>query len=373
MAAAVSDAKRFGSGWISGALSVTLGALGLGGVFCFLYPEILTTPEVRNAIPLPHLRALLHFVLVAAYVLGLTSIILRRSKLLGGAGLALATAAVLLGGSTIPGRAVQQGNFVGLDWFLLNLFFLALLFVPLERVFARLKEQGIFRPGWRTDLAHFFASHLLVQVSVFLTLAPARIFFQWAINANLQHAVARLPGVVQFAAILFVADFFEYWVHRFEHKSPFLWRFHAVHHSCEHMDWLAGSRLHLGDILLVRGVTFIPLYLLGFADGPIFVYLVFVSFHAIFIHANVGLRFGWLDWVIATPRFHHWHHSAEAQAIDKNFAVHLPLLDRVFGTLLLPADGAWPSSYGIAGSPIPENFFVHAAYPFAPSRFTKKP
>ena len=351
---------------------MTLGALGVGGVFCFLYPEILTTPEVRNAIPLPYLRALLHFVLVSAFVLGLTSIVLRHSKLLGGAGLGLAMLAVLLGGSTVPGRDVRQSSYLGLDWFLLNLFFLALIFVPMERVFARLKEQGIFRRGWRTDLAHFFASHLLVQVSIFLTLAPARVFFQWAVNADLQRVVAAQPVWLQFFEILLVADFFEYWVHRFEHKLPFLWRFHAVHHSCEHMDWLAGSRLHLVDILVVRAVTFVPLYVLGFADGPIFAYLVFVSFHAIFIHANVGFRFGWLDQVIATPRFHHWHHSAEAHAIDKNFAVHLPLLDRLFGTLLLPRDGSWPATYGIAGNPIPESFLVHTAYPFAPSRFEKK-
>ncbi len=371
-AASSSVARHIGSGWLSGVLSVTLGALGLGGVFCFLYPEILTTPEVRNAIPLPYLRALLHLVLVSAFVLGLTSIVLRHSKLMGGAGLALATLAVLLGGSTIPGRDVHQQNYLGLDWFLLNLFFLALLFVPMERVFARLREQGVFRPGWRTDLAHFFVSHLLVQVSVFLTLAPARVFFQWAVNAQLQALVAAQPAWLQFIEILFVADFFEYWIHRFEHKRPFLWRFHAVHHSCEHMDWLAGSRLHLGDIVLVRAMTFVPLYVLGFAEAPIFAYLVFVSFHAVFIHANVGFRFGWLEHVIATPRFHHWHHSAEEQAIDKNFAVHLPLLDRLFGTLLMPRDGSWPASYGIAGNPIPQNFFVHTAYPFAPARFTRK-
>jgi lathosterol oxidase len=160
-------------------------------------------------------------------------------------------------------------------------------------------------------------------------------------------------------------------MHRLEHTVPFLWRFHAVHHSCEKMDWLAASRLHLVDIVVIRAVTFIPLYVLGFANGPIFAYLVFVSFHAIFIHANVNFRFGWLDWVIATPRFHHWHHSAQEEAIDKNFAVHLPMLDKLFGSLHLPR-GEWPASYGIAGNPVPESFFVHAVYPFAPKRFEQK-
>jgi len=365
------EPRHIGSGWISGVLSVILGAMGLAGVFCFLFPEILTTPEVRDAVPLEYLRSLLHLVLVAAFVLGFASAVLRRNKLLGGTGLALATLAVLLGGSTIPGRAVEQSNYLGMDWFLLNLLFLALIFVPMERLFARLKEQGVFRPGWRTDLAHFFLSHLTVQVSVFLTLTPARVFFTWAVNADLQRWVAAQPVWLQFLEILVVSDFCEYWMHRFEHTVPFLWRFHAIHHSCERMDWLAASRLHLVDIVVIRAVTFIPLYVLGFANGPIFAYLVFVSFHAIFIHANVNFRFGWLDWVIATPRFHHWHHSAQFEAIDKNFAVHLPLLDKLFGSLHLPRQ-EWPATYGIAGNPVPENFFVHAVYPFAPRRFRRK-
>ena len=146
---------------------------------------------------------------------------------------------------------------------------------------------------------------------------------------------------------------------------------HAIHHSCERLDWLASARLHLGDIVVTRAVTFIPLFLLGFANGAIFAYLVFVSFHAIFIHANVNFRFGWLDWVIATPRFHHWHHGAAPEAVDKNFAVHLPVLDLVFGTLLLPK-GRWPESYGIAGNPVPENYFTHAVYPLMPGRFHAK-
>jgi len=365
------DDRRFGTGWISGVLSTTLGILALGGVLCFLFPETLTSPHVRE-IPLVYLRGLLHVVLVAAFVLGFVSIVLWRNRILGATGLALATVAVLLGGSSVPERAVRQGVYLGLDWFLLSLFFLALVFVPMERVFARLKDQGIFRPGWRTDLAHFFVSHLLVQVSVFLTLAPARVFFQWAVNADLQRAVAAQPGWLQFVAILVVSDFAEYWIHRLDHRLRFLWHFHAIHHSSERMDWLAGSRLHLVDIAVVRAVTFVPLYILGFSGGPILAYLVFVSFHAIFIHANVGFRFGWLDHVIATPRFHHWHHAAEKRAIDKNFAVHLPVIDRIFGTLLLPPGDEWPASYGIAGNPVPESYPAHVAYPFAPARFARR-
>jgi lathosterol oxidase len=104
----------------------------------------------------------------------------------------------------------------------------------------------------------------------------------------------------------------------------------------------------------------VPVFLLGFAQSALYAYLVFVSFHAVFIHANVRFRFGWLDRVIATPRGHHWHHAVTPT--DKNFAVHLPVLDRLFGTQHLPGD-AWPETYGIAGDPVPESWAGQLVYP----------
>lgn len=127
--------------------------------------------------------------------------------------------------------------------------------------------------------------------------------------------------------------------------------------------WLAGSRLHLVDVVITRGFTFVPIALLGFADGPVYAYLVFVSFHAVFIHANVRFRFGGIeDWIV-TPRFHHWHHSAQAEALDKNFAVHLPWIDRLFGTFHCPAD-RWPERYGLSGERIPDSYWRHLTEPF---------
>jgi fatty acid hydroxylase family protein len=72
----------------------------------------------------------------------------------------------------------------------------------------------------------------------------------------------------------------------------------------------------------------VPLYLLGFSPPALYAYLIFLSFHAVFIHANVRSRFRAVEWLVVTPRFHHWHHAAAPEAVDRNFAVHLPLLDR---------------------------------------------
>jgi lathosterol oxidase len=271
--------------------------------------------------------------------------------------------AAFLGGSgVVVDDEFTQGPFLGLDWFLLNLIVYTLIFVPLERLFARLPEQGVFRPGWRTDLTYFFVSSLLIQLLTIVTLRPAMIFFDWAVLPSVQGIVRALPTVLQFFLLLLVADFTQYWVHRAFHAIPLLWRFHAVHHSAEQMDWLAGSRLHLVDIAVTRGLTYVPIYLLGFGDGPLFAYLVVVSAQATFIHANIRFDFGWVKWLVATPQFHHWHHAAEREAIDKNFAVHLPMLDWLFGTMYLP--GRWPKAYGIeGGSRVPDGFFKQLFWP----------
>jgi lathosterol oxidase len=326
---------------VSGVLSAALGLIGLGAVICFHFPDILTTPEARALYPVPYIRALLHLVLVAAFVLGIISLTLRQNKALGTVGVVATLAAALLGGSRVAvEEELRTGPFLGLDWFLLNLIVYSLVFIPLERLFARLPEQGIFRSGWRTDLTYFFVSALFVQVTTLLTLKPAMVFFDWAALPQVQQTVRAWPALVQFAVLLVVADLTQYWVHRLFHSVPVLWRFHAIHHSAEHMDWLAGSRLHLVDVAVTRGLTYVPIYVLGFAEGPLFAYLVVVSAQATFIHANVRFEFGPLKWFVATPQFHHWHHASEHEAVDKNFAVHLPVIDAVFGTMHLPA--RWP-------------------------------
>ena len=344
-------------------LSAACGLIGLGAVLCFHFPEFFTTPEARALYPIPYIRALLHLFLVAAFILGVISLSLRTNKALGTVGVVSTLIAALLGGSgVVVDDEFTQGPFLGLDWFLLNLIVYTLIFVPLERLFVRLPEQGVFRPGWRTDLTYFFVSSLLIQLLTIVTLRPAMIFFDWAVLPGVQGIVRALPSVLQFLSLLLMADFTQYWVHRAFHAIPLLWRFHAVHHSAEQMDWLAGSRLHLVDIAVTRGLTYVPIYLFGFGDGPLFAYLVVVSAQATFIHANVRFDFGWVKWLVATPQFHHWHHAAEREAIDKNFAVHLPMLDWLFGTMYLP--GRWPKAYGIeGGSRVPDGFFKQLFWP----------
>ena len=348
-----------GDGRLSGALSLGLGVLSLFAVLCFRFPELLTTPELRAVYPLAWLRATLFGALVLALGLGALSVLLGERRRLGYGGTACAGAAIALGGPWIESGPVDPSPHLGLDWFVLDLLVLALVFVPLERAFALVRAQRILRFGWRTDLAHFFVSHLLVQVLALLTLAPATLLLGGVVSPRLQAWVAAQPLLLQFALALVIADLFQYGVHRAFHRVPWLWRFHAIHHSSREMDWLAGSRLHLVDVIVTRAITFVPLFVLGFAPRALMAYLVFVAFQAVALHANLRFRFGWLRWLFATPAFHHWHHAVAP--VDKNFAIHLPLIDRLFGTAFEP--GGFPEHYGILGNRVPEGWGRQLLWP----------
>jgi len=364
MAEARGIALRFGEGRISGVLAAGLGALSLLAVLCFRYPELLTTADLRAVYPLPLLRVVLFAALLLSLALSALSLALARRPALGLAALALAGAAIALGGAWVETpQAIAARPSLGLDWFVLDLLLLALVFLPLERAFARLREQRVLRSGFATDLAHFFTSHLLVQVTVLLGMAPAALLFRGASLDGLQAAVRAQPLALQALEAVFVADLFQYGVHRAMHAVPALWRFHAIHHSSRALDWLAGSRLHLVDILVVRAVSFLPLHALGFHQTALLGYLLFVSFHAVWIHANWRFELRALAPWLVTPAFHHWHHAADPEAVDRNFAVHLPCLDWLFGTLHLPR-GRWPTRYGIEGDPVPEGWAAQVAWPF---------
>ena len=146
------ESSRLGSGWLSGTVSVFLGALGLLAVLVLWFPEWLTTARFRALYPLPLVRGLIQGVIAAGFVTGCLSMLLRRRKVLGLTGGALSVLAALLGGGGVAlPDSLEPRPTLGLDWFVLNLFLLALLFVPLERFFPRLPAQSTFRLGWTTD------------------------------------------------------------------------------------------------------------------------------------------------------------------------------------------------------------------------------
>jgi sterol desaturase/sphingolipid hydroxylase (fatty acid hydroxylase superfamily) len=306
---------------------------------------------------MPHRRTL---------IFGTISSILRRKKVLAFTGLLLAIAATLLGGSSVQiNENLRNGPAIGLDWFLLDLLLMSLIYVPLERLWPQYPEQGTFRNQWTLDVVYFMSTHFPIQILSFLVLLPATQATKYLGVPALQHLIARMPWLLQLFVAIVVADVAEYFIHLALHKVPYLWRFHSVHHSSKALDWIAGSRSHFIDDTLVRGFILVPL-MLGFSQSIIFAYLIFVTIHATLSHCNFSPSAKWLEKYLVMPRYHHWHHTSQKEGIDKNFAIHFPWIDRIFGTYYYPDE--WPERYGLDGEEIALGFWGQTIEPFTPRK-----
>ncbi|RXR19387.1 sterol desaturase family protein [Flavobacterium amnicola] len=367
----IKDGVKFGNGIISGYTSIFLGILTFLGVLCFKYPEELTTPEFREVYTGESMRVFLMCSIIASFVFALSSFLVSSKQKLSLIGILFCTATIVLGGFDVDARAVDKTAWhLGLDWLILDLFLMAVIFVPIEIVFPKRKDQPTFHNEWRTDLIYFTISHLFIQFFGTITQQPAKLFFGGMGLESVQHFIQSMPFAVELFLAFFLTDLFQYWTHRFFHRHSFMWRFHSIHHSTENMDWLAGSRTHFIDIFVTRSMAFIPLYVLGFSTITFNVYVIFMAIHAVLIHANTRINFGFLRYIIATPQYHHWHHCKNPKYYGKNFATIFPFIDKMFGTYYLPKN-VWPEDTGLLEAHFPKGYVKQAVYPFTKSPFDK--
>ena len=354
-----------GMAWIA----LFLGVMGLLAVIAFHFPEYLTTPALREVYREQQVRTLLFAGLVLGSLLAPIALLFSRRKLHATVGLACLLLAWLAGGAdvSLDGPVRDARFYISLDWVLLDLVLIATLFINLELFFRLKKDQGILRRGWQVDLAHYVVNHIFNGGIVFLLFFPAQWLEARLPMEGFQSVVADLPLLVQVLLIMLVTDLAQYWVHRAFHQVPFLWRFHRIHHSVEAMDWLAGSRLHIVDVLVTRSLSLVPMVLLGFSVEAINIYLPILALQSVFIHCNVEWEFAGLQKIITTPKYHHWHHTSDPDALDRNFAISLPVIDMVFGTWHSPK-GEWPQGYGLTKDPLEERYLAHLLAPFRRAR-----
>jgi lathosterol oxidase len=201
-----------------------------------------------------------------------------------------------------------------------------------------------------------------------ITQKPATLFFGWIGLSEVHLWVRSLPYVIELLLAFLITDLFQYAAHRFFHSHTYLWRFHSVHHSTKNMDWLAGSRTHFVDIFVTRSMTFIPLYVFGFSEITFNTYIIFMAIHAVLIHANTRINFGFVKYIFATPQYHHWHHCEDPKYYGKNFATIFPFIDMIFGTYYLPGK-VWPEGTGLREANFPKGYINQLVYPFTKSPF----
>lgn len=362
--AAAHGELRFGSGLISGIAALALSVLALLGVITFHFPAYLSTPELRHVYDVTTIRYLLFASMVVAGGLALTNVVLGRARWLAATAFALLLLTLVLGGPNTPIADFPDGTpYIGLDFFILDLLGSTIVFVFIEKLFPLRRDQPTFRAEWQVDLIHFFVNHLVVGLTLLLVNRVVHSVAGWAVSTTVQGWIDATPFLVQLFLVFLVADLMQYWAHRAYHEVPFLWRIHSIHHSVKSMDWLAGSRQSLLELVGTRLLVLTPIFVLGFSQRAIDVYILVVGFQAVFDHANVSARMGPLRYVFVTPNFHHWHHSRDTEAIDKNYAAHFAFLDYLFGTAV-SADRLWPDRYGVVGDYVPPGFVKQQLFPF---------
>ncbi len=243
---------------------------------------------------------------------------------------------------------------------------LLVVVVPFERLFPRHKQRFL-RPGLGTDLAYALLMGLAKGAGAVVAIPIAVASLMWVPGLALRPLVAMLPNPARVALGFLLFDALTYWVHRWAHRVPMLWRFHSIHHSSQRLDWLAGFRTHPFDGALLAP-PFVFLLAAGFSTELTGVLAGVQAVTGLFIHANVRWRLRPLQRIVITPEFHHWHHSDEPHASNSNFSAFLPIWDILFRTWHMPADRR-PTGYGIQEE-VPPRLIGQLLHPLPPLRDT---
>lgn len=241
-------------------------------------------------------------------------------------------------------------------------FILACIFIPLERLLPLHADQPTLRRDWANDVLYVLLNGFLIRAGFTIVAAGFMAGFIFLFGPDPTPWIATMPIWAQVISAMVIADIGYYTAHRICHAVPFLWKFHAVHHSIEEMDWLASHRIHPMDMIFTNTFALLPIWSLGFSLEALVIHQVIYQAHTLLLHANIRLNFGPLKWLIASPEYHHWHHANERDAYDRNFAGQFSLIDVIAGTVFLPFKRQ-PKAYGLT-EPMPRNYPMQLIQPF---------
>jgi sterol desaturase/sphingolipid hydroxylase (fatty acid hydroxylase superfamily) len=232
----------------------------------------------------------------------------------------------------------------------------AVVFVALEQRYPYDGRQRLLRDGFWMDLFGYTLIQNLILgqlITFIIKTLDERV-------AGRLHLVGEWPLPLQVLFFLLLHDFYIYWFHRWQHRSPILWRIHEAHHSAADVDWLSGTRSHFLEILVNQTVEFAPLVLLGAPPEIWYFKATIDAVWGMYIHSNIDVRSGWVQYVVNGPEMHRWHHAVEI--IDVNFATKFAFWDWIFGTAHLPMRK--PGKYGLVAEEYPSGFIAQTLHAF---------
>jgi sterol desaturase/sphingolipid hydroxylase (fatty acid hydroxylase superfamily) len=248
-------------------------------------------------------------------------------------------------------------------WFLICM----ALFIPLAWLFPGKSSQPLFRRDMISDSLYWFIGPILyLPIYVYIvTLLLNNLYSTHSANLLIQSGlppINHLPIWFQACLMLLATDFLQYWMHRLFHNSG-LWKFHAIHHSSEHVDWLSSARFHPVNIILYSTSMNAIVFMLGFSPTAFGELFLFNVIYSPLVHANLNWNYGPFRYILASPVFHRWHHTMPEEGGNKNFAPTFPFIDLMFGTFYMPK-GVQPTNFGAPHDNISGNLFNQLAYPF---------
>src|SRR5579859_696706 len=229
------------------------------------------------------------------------------------------------------------------------------VFIWLERKFPYTKGIPVFRDGFWVDLIWYtFIQSYFLKIFIFgYLIEPMRR--NWHLQS--MHLLDGWPVALQVLLFLVIHDFYIYWFHRAQHHSRLLWRTHEAHHSNKEVDWLAGTRSHVVEIIINQTIEFAPIVLLLGPDSPVVpIKALLDAVWGMYIHSNIDVRSGKLQYVINGPEMHQWHHANDRAVFYANYSTKFAIWDWLFGTAYLPGRKK-PAEFGLYYD-YPKDYFL---------------
>jgi sterol desaturase/sphingolipid hydroxylase (fatty acid hydroxylase superfamily) len=243
----------------------------------------------------------------------------------------------------------------------IGIFVGSIIIILLEKFFPYVKGQKFFREGFFED----FVFYTFIQSFVMgIVISYIIEFIDGSLNLSRLQLISHWPVWLQILFFLISHDLYIYWFHRFQHNSPIFWRIHEAHHTNKNVDWLAGSRSHALEILINQTIEFTPIVLLGAAPEVAVIKGMIDALWGMYIHSNIDVRSGKLQYIINGPEMHRWHHAdKDDDAYNKNFGTKFAFWDWIFRTAYFPRNEK-PKYYGLSYLDFPKNYFKQLLFAF---------
>lgn len=240
----------------------------------------------------------------------------------------------------------------------------------LEAILPKKKKYDLVgRKGFFTDLLYvLFIDFGLMVFGFYAATSVVELLFLKVIGkAGITvpiYDVTQWPVWIQFAVFYILMDFAQFIAHYLMHKSDFLWQFHRIHHAQKELGFASTRHFHWVEYLILKPCMYVPLGLLGFSGKDYVIYYMWIGIFLVFLsHANVKIKWGFLNYILITPDNHFWHHAKNIPLrTGVNFASTLMIWDHLFKTFYLPKDVE--PQLGIPEDDIPSGFWGQMLSPF---------